>query len=308
MRSLQDIGDSEALANRFVDRIVLFVEGPGDVQAYTRIAGPGMLADFEIKLPLEDEGGWAAVQKRVRTERDENGNRKVFGLLDGESAAGLGAAKFLLRCEEPMFQCSDPELEGLIFLSGHELENLFFAYTDVSSILASHCKIRSMTDDRPARLSVGLADLTRRFFGAAMFKYTSLEAAVGTQGVKIMNTWFFGSEPNLKSILVRAKAEVERLGGDWSAFVDKLFGLTRTLREHVATIASDENDRERRLVRLADGKSLLIHLRKVVEVRDDVEGHLLTALLKGPYPGIFQDEVRRRTAPPPAPPATAMAA
>lgn len=295
MRSLVEAGDSQALANRFLDRIILMVEGPGDVNGFRKLAGPAMLADYEFKLPLENEGGCTAVQLRVRKERDENGNKKVFGLLDGESAAGLGAVVDLLRCEEPMFETGRAEHDGLIFLSGHEFENLFFAHVDVCAVLAAHCRLSGMDDATPARLSDQLEDLTRRFFGAAMFKYTSLDAAVGKLGVKIMNTWFFGSEPDLKSILCKAKAEVVRLGGDWPTFLGQLFAITRILRAHILSLPPNPADRRHRLLRLADGKAILHYLRTGMSAGQEVEGHLMRELLGSAYPETFRAGLRQRT-------------
>ena len=295
MRTLSEIGDSEALALRFVDRIILLVEGPGDVNGFRRLAGPGMLVDFEIKLPLENQGGCTAVQQRVRKERDANNNLKVFGLLDGEAAAGLGAVTDLLTAEQPMFQTSRPDHEGLIFLAGHEFENLFFAHVDVCAVLANHCRLSRMDDGEPDRLSDRLLDLTSRFFGAAMFKYTSLDAAVGQYSAKILNTWFFGSEPDLKSILVRAKSEVVRVGGNWTTFVRQLFALTRVLRAHVATLPSDPAARKARLLRLADGKALLAHLRASVGAGPEIEGHLMRDLVASGFAPFFRQEVRRLT-------------
>lgn len=296
MKPLAETGDNHALALRFLDRFIFLVEGPGDLAGFRRIAGPGMLADFEFKLPLEKEGGCTAVHKRVRQERDENGNTKVFGLLDGEAAAGLGAVGELLRCDEPMFETSRADHAGLIFLSGHEFENLFFAYGDVCDVLAAHCRL-SRSDDGSEHLSDRLEDLTRRFFGAAMFKYTALDAAVGTCGAKILNTWFFGSERTTTDILRKARSEVLRLKGDWPTFLKQLFVVTRTLRQHVAGLPKDPTKRRERMLRLADGKALLSHLRSVVGAGQEVEGHLIRELLKTSYPEIFQAELRRRTAP-----------
>lgn len=295
MRRLSEVGDPEALANRFLDRIILLVEGPGDVNGFRHLAGPDMLVDFEIKLPLEGQGGCGAVQQRVRKERDENDNKKVFGLLDGEAAAGLGAVAELLTCEEAMFQTGRADHEGLIFLSGHEFENLFFAHVDVCAVLASHCKLSRLDDGLSAKLSSNLIELTTRFFGAAMFKYTSLDAAYGNLGVKILDTWFFGTEPDRKAILQKAKSEVIQLGGDWPTFVAQLFAITRVLRTHVSTLPKDPATRRARLLRLADGKALLTHLRKVVSVGDQIEGHLLRDLIAAPYAEAFRSEVRRRT-------------
>lgn len=295
MTPLAEAGDNQALANRFLDRIILLVEGPGDVEGFRRIAGPRMLVNYEFKLPLENQGGWVAVQTRVRQERGDNGNTKVFGILDGEAAAGLGAVGELLRCDDPMFETGKADHDGLIFLSGHEFENLFFAYVDVCEILAWHCRLSRMNDEGSSKLSDDLADLTRRFFGAAMFKYTSLDAAVGTQGTKILNTRFFGSETSMIDILRKARSEVERLGGDWPTFLERLFVVTRVLRTHVAGLPKDAGKRRERLLRLADGKVLLSHLRSTVGAGQEVEGHLMRDLLRSEYPPIFQAELRRRT-------------
>jgi hypothetical protein len=123
MPSLRSIGDSVELDNRYIDKCVVYVEGDDDEGLWKFIIGLDVGDRIEFKVPLSMGSGYEVVHDRVRKERP--GNPKIYGLLDGEAAASFGQIGRLINAadSEIIFELDSPELEGILFLVEHEVEN-----------------------------------------------------------------------------------------------------------------------------------------------------------------------------------------
>ncbi|MFA5969165.1 MAG: hypothetical protein WC816_07990 [Sphingomonas sp.] len=293
MRDIMAMGDASELLNQFSAKYILYVEGPGDRTAYRQIVGASFLVDHDFQLPPAGTGA-NAVRNRVREERISS--NRVFGFLDGEAAAAMGAAHKLVQCDDLLFTVEDPDLSGLIFIAAHEIENLILSYCDVAPTIASHKPLAKMADGEADLIRKRLETLTGRFLTAAMFKYASLHLQHKGQCVHVANTRIFADDSlNLKQVLAGMKIVItQQLGLDWPVFVAELFTITRAMRDKVAAVPQPALGKERRHLRLADGKQLLQKLRG--QAGKEVEGHLLGVLARSSFAGDLCDAIRSEIA------------
>lgn len=289
MTSLASLGDGAAVANFYQDRIIVMVEGSGDLNAFQRFVGTGYDADlmFKVAPTPKGKGGCQAVRDRVAEERQQND--KVFGLLDGEAAAVLDGTQALYESEDELFQL--PETDGLIFLSTHEIENLYFAHADVCGAIAHHKPLAKLAFTS-ANVATTLDENLERYWGAACYKYASAYFYARNQMTSLVNTKIFDDDP-LRAVLKILRLMVTGGGSvTWGAFKLK----ARALRDAGATLVAARGygaaEKKAWKLRVADGKELLRRLRRINgEVGDAVEGHLLKEVCNGPYPAAFRDRL-----------------
>lgn len=286
MPSLASLGDGNAVANFYSDRIIFMVEGAGDLNAYERIVGPGFDADlvFKVAPTPKGAGGCQAVRDRVAEERQKND--KVFGLLDGEAAAVLNATQTLYESEEILFQIAGRS--DLIFLNVHELENLYFEHADVCSAIAHHKPVAQLSFT-PANVMASLDDNLDRFMAAAYCKYASAYFYARNEIGTLINTKIFAHD-SAREIIKILKAFVESDGKiTWTEFRDKARSLQGAGSKLVETRSYDTAQARKWKLRIGDGKELLRKLRKLHgNIGDAVEGHLLKELCESQYPAEFK--------------------
>lgn len=286
MPSLASLGDGNAVANFYSDRIIFMVEGAGDLNAYERIVGPGFDADivFKVAPTPKGAGGCQAVRDRVTEERKNND--KVFGLLDGEAAAVLDGTQTLYESDEILFQIADRG--DLIFLNVHELENLYFEHADVCSAIAHHKSVAKLSFT-PANVKASLDEHIDRFMAAAYCKYASAYFYARNEIGTLINTKIFGLD-SVREIIKILKAFVQSDGKiSWSEFRAKARGMQDAGSELLAARSYDASQTKSWKLRISDGKELLRKLRKLHgDVGDAVEGHLLKEVCESAYPGLFR--------------------
>lgn len=88
MPSLNEIGDSEAVDNSYIDKLIFYVEGDDDQNLFSKFFFRDRAESVEVKQPPGLEGGFKAVLERVANERPKNS--KIFGILDGEALLAIG--------------------------------------------------------------------------------------------------------------------------------------------------------------------------------------------------------------------------
>ncbi|KQM32523.1 hypothetical protein ASF03_13780 [Rhizobium sp. Leaf68] len=286
MPDIFEVGDTQALLNRYAGKFILYVEGPGDRNAYRQIVGSEFLIDYDFVLPPDNKTGANSVRKRVTEERLTN--RRVFGFLDGEAAAALGIAEALVRSDGIVFRPKDQAMDGLVFVAAHEIENLILCYSDVAPTIAQHKPMHRLADGEADRIREQLRLLNGRFLAAAMFKYTSLHLQHKGQCVHVANTRIFSDDSaNLKAILREMKIVVTRhCQLNWRDFANELYSITRALRRHIVATGETSDEKWNRHLRLADGKALLKKVRG--QAGPDVEGHLLAGLAKSEFAEKFR--------------------
>jgi hypothetical protein len=292
MPNLSAIGDPESVKYLYSKRTIFLVEGPGDKNAFEAIVGSGYEADVEFQIASAGagQGGCKAVRDRVAELRP--GNKRVFGLLDGEVAASVGATQALLYCSETIFTV--PSTDGLIFLGAHELENIYFENADVPAIISSHRSAASLHRHPPAQVAQSLDNNVSRFIRASVYKYTSAYFHSRGEMRGILSTKIFGQAPSaeVRKIVVAAVTSGGKI--NWETFVSQLIQTGRTARDALRGVASSPAARRSWLLRIADGKELLAKLRQLHgNLGEEVEGALLREVCKGGYPNVFRTSLFR---------------
>src|SRR5579859_7381130 len=129
MPRLSEIGDTNAVDDRYAAKVIIYVEADDDETIFYALSGPGIREYIEFKPPSALGRGAGSVAHEVRSRC--SGNSKIFGLIDGEMAAASGAVDQLIQCDSLLFILSGEESDGLIFLGHHEIENLLLKHGDL---------------------------------------------------------------------------------------------------------------------------------------------------------------------------------
>ena len=282
MPQFGEIGDPTAVENLYVEKIVVYVEGEVDANLYYEIAGSAIRGHLEFRGPPVGRGGSDAVITRVRAERPANA--KVFGLVDGEAAAKVGAVDKLLECTNLFFRLDDAAVAGILFLGQYELENLLAMNGDLPDII-----LRDLDPSLIGRITLeevegSITEATRIFFLAALLKYASVtlhhrSRVAGGQGCPTLDSSRFLDHRGFRDVLAEIRAQVAAEGE--VTWVQLRREIRRTRQEFVARLrAAGANVPEisRAKLRVADGKSLLNLLKRTYSPRGRWESHLATAI------------------------------
>ncbi|MGH7027487.1 hypothetical protein [Brevundimonas sp.] len=290
MANLSQIEDPDALDNRYADKIIVYVEGEGDQRLFSRIVGPDVADRLEFKTPADTTGGCSFVVSRVKAERLTND--KIFGLVDGEAAANHGATDALLDCEGSLFALpAAAGLEGVIFLSGHELENVVLLHGEIYELIAKNVSLQSMGKADAADVRKTLLALTPRFFIAALMKYASLHVGLTVgASVSVKGGVFVDPKASTVTLVRELRQQVVGGGGDWGAYKAEIGRILRRLRDRFEAEAITGEGLSDHLIRLADGKNLLLRLRKIY-AGVPKDGLLADALTRPPYADHFRAEL-----------------
>lgn len=286
MPSLASIGDAAAVDNRYADRVIVYVEGEGDQRLFSKIVSSDVRALLEFKVPNAAGSGCRVVMDRVAAERKKN--PKVYGLLDGETAAVIGAMDALIEAGPHLFEiANDPATEGLIFLSAHELENVVLLHGDVCELVSKNTALAKMDAVSAADVAKTVRKLAVRFFVAALMKYASVHVGRSVPDpVMISGGHFVDGKRSAMDLLRELRTKVQAAGGDWSAYRGEMRRILLQLKTQSAARALKVGARSEELLRLADGKNLLAGLRQA-HGQTPQEGLLADALTRPPYADEF---------------------
>ena len=294
MPSLDALGDPSALVNKYLDKVIVYVEGDGDQRLFGRIIGPDVADQLEFQTPVTDGGGCRAVIKRVQAERLSNS--KIFGLVDGETAVELGGVAEFVKCRKHLFVLpAIGRADGVIFLSGHELENLILMHGGVCELVSKNMKLAHLGDVEAAEVEETLLRLTRRFLLAALLKYAAFSLGIGgAPVVTISSGKLIDQQTSVTTWLEELRTAVVAAGGDWPAYRAEAKSILQSLIAQLDAEAATAAMKRTHFVRLADGKNLLKGLQRHYG-QNIGEGILADALTKPPYATEFRSELLELT-------------
>ena len=257
MPSLRELGDSNAVENKYVDRVVFYVEGEDDSKLFKVYLLKPFLPSVEIKIPSTLGGGYQAVMRRVQDERTVN--KKIFGIVDGEALLPLGH----VAAYRDLFGASDwiviPEFEGIYFIPCWELENLLYSRDILPPGLIALQPVARLTQwtERTVK-NVILAEALR------LSELSSLNLALMAESYGVIRAETKSEIDKRHDLLREIEAEVARLERsdpvkrryeEWREFFRNLLRTSPT-RDHMY----DE------FVSRVDGKALSIRLRRRLRI------------------------------------------
>lgn len=138
MPSFNEFIDSQAVANRFSDQVVVYVEGESDVEILTRIFRHKIgLVEFRPPVDGAGGGGCEAVRSRVLVERKKN--EKIFGIIDGDIYFRYRAWAKFYETEKTEETKEEYSADGIIVLERWELENYVCEPKAVFRLIQNWC-------------------------------------------------------------------------------------------------------------------------------------------------------------------------
>ena len=297
MPSLRSIGDSAELDNRYIDKCVVYVEGDDDEGLWRFIVGVDVGDRIEFKVPLTLGSGHEVVYDRVRIERPRN--PKIYGLLDGEAAASFGQVGRLINATdaEIVFELDTPELEGILFLVDHEIENVILRHSNLTGYIQNHVtKIKSLGSRNVTEIDDQLLSLARRFFIAALFKYASAHLKATGAGCGVLNVDRFRAPGSVLAVVRAMKQLVQAEGAvNPSAFMREVFAIARLLRSRVQTETMSAQKKGEHIFRLAEGKGFQACVHRNFKLQHTCDAHLAERLKTSPYAAKFKEAILAAT-------------
>lgn len=289
MPKLSEIGNSDAVDSVYAARAVVYVEADVDSVVFARIVGMDDAQRVVFKAPRADGGGCGAVCAQVDQER-ANGNRHVFGLIDGEAAAGLGGLNELIAAASAIFPL--PSHEGVFCLAEHELENLMLLHSDVCGFLVNDVVLGDLLARDRVEVEQTLKRLTLRFLAAAILKYAALELRRRRgEAYQVDVGRFHDRTQSIKSIRTALQVGIVKSGLDWGVFRGQVIAIRLALRQRFHDEKLSWETRSQHLLRLADGKGVMANLKKHYSASNKIEGHLINRLVCSAYADVFREEI-----------------
>ncbi len=289
MPDISDIGDPEELENRYLDKVIVYVEGEPDEKAYWAMLGPDVAHCLELKVPPTT--GHEGVTNQVAEERPTN--PKIFGLLDGEEAATFGGMEHFIACEDPIFEI--PGADGLLFILGHELENILILYGEFCEHISDDVRLNDLGKYSPSDIQLTLREFKQRFFAGALYKYAAKELRRNGSDCKIIDVGRFQAKVTTSSVLKDLRTEFLSEGTDWIAFRSALQSVISKVRSRFNTKDFNADEKTLELIRLADGKQLLNKMRSHFNNTARWEGHLVRNVSRAPFAERFRDLMIEKT-------------
>lgn len=296
MPNLLSILDSEALENRYIDKFVVYVEGDDDEKVWTKVVGNDCRDRIEFRVPAQGGCGFEIVIARVQKERPQN--PKVFGLVDGEAVASRGCVDLLLLCQDSLFSCENPDLDGILFISDHELENLLLRHSKLSHFIAHDVAIREFGTRSEEYIENAILSLARRYFLAALFKYVSAEFKHRNCSCVLLDVQRFRSEASTLQVITELRKLLDAQPSiDRAEFMNRLFEISGQVRLKVRQEGSSSQSKLQNLIRLADGKKLMVAIQVLFKIKNNWQGHLIGQFLLSAYAQNFREELFKCLAP-----------
>jgi hypothetical protein len=260
MPSLRQIGDPTELDNLYSGKTIVYVEGTADLAFFNDLVGPDMFDRLEFKVP-EEGTGYHQVKKRVAGERPRN--KRIHGLLDGEAAVAFGHFDEFLVSDGTLFAVEGPEMDGLLFLPEHELENLVLCHVDIPTFVAQNVPFTQIGSVSAGEIRAELVTLAKRFYLLALLKFAAgrLHAAGTPCKVVDEKSGMFVSKVGVAKVMRTIKPKIIEAGIAWSDFIDTVREFAASVMAHFKNSAFEEAQKQRHVLRMADGKSMLKRVR-----------------------------------------------
>ncbi|HCL3251941.1 TPA: hypothetical protein N2A09_005774 [Pseudomonas aeruginosa] len=294
MANFADILDGDELDNKYAGKVIVYVEAEADANLFNKLIGPGWAELIEFKVPPVGGAGCGPAKARVKIERQTNS--KVFALIDGEAAVeAVDGFDKLLDCSLPIFVTDDPELEGVLFIGEHEVENILLRKGDLCNYIVADTTLSAMGRNNPADVRLVLERIVALYLLGALCKYASARLHSNGQMSGILDTKIFGSETSRLRPLIFAKLkeQVEAAQGSWDEFRNELKDLIRKVSFKIKSLDAEHGYDER--ARLADGKAVLKKIKNKYGINSRWEGHLASEIAKLSYASEFRENLFSRT-------------
>jgi hypothetical protein len=296
MPRLSEIGDTEAIDNRYARKVIVYVEAETDATIFYGLTEPGIREFLEFKTPTSLLRGGGAVAEEVKLRRAQYS--RTYGLIDGEEAAKYGAIDTLLNCRTTMFTLEQAD-EGLIFLGQHEAENVLLLHGGLTELIRRDRSILSSADLSNGDIAERVATVVRQFFQAALLKYASMtfnhraNKVTPKSGCKVIDSARFLRPGPRRAVLEDIKASVEAEGVvAWDDLLQEVKRTWRIVRQEFISTRPNSAQCGLERMRLTDGKSVVTRLAALSSSdAGKWSNHLLETAKTSDYADRFRSEL-----------------
>jgi len=290
MPELNVFVDMEEMDNRYIGKCVVYVEGRDDRNAWTRIAGSDLADRLEFKVPLAKGAGSEVVLNRVSLERPSNS--KIFGLVDGEVAAQFGEVARLIDCSEVLFELQEPRCNGILFLNAHELENVLVGHSCLAAFVERNLALKELGAIDRGEVEQNILKQAKRFYVAALIKYTWAHMYFRGLATGIGNVDHFRSDNGVTMEIQNARQKIEQHFSDGGReFRQQLVQIGRSVKARMDLVKSGGASTDGEIVRLAEGKGMLIMLRSHWNFTSANDGLLVENVYQSDFASRFRDQL-----------------
>ena len=290
MPELSVFVDVEEMDNRYIGKCIIYVEGRDDRNVWERIVGSELADRLEFKVPLAAGSGSEIVLNRVSTERPSNS--KIFGLVDGEVAAQLGEVARLINCSDVLFELRGPRCDGILFLSTHELENVLVGHSSLAEFVERNLEPRRLGAISHLEVEDDIRKQAKRFYVAALIKYTWAHMYFQGLASGVGNVDHFRSNNGITAEIQNAKQNIRReFSGNARVFRQQLMQIGQWVRSRMDVVEREGGRAGEEIVRLAEGKGLLIKLRSNWSFTTANEGLLVERVYRSDFALRFREQL-----------------
>ncbi len=290
MPELIKFGDVEEVDNRYINKCIVYVEGKDDQNVWERIVGSELSDRLEFKVPLAEGTGSETVLKRVNSERPRNS--RIFGLVDGEIAARFGEVARLIDCSNVLFAMRSRACDGILCLSTHELENVLVGHSCLAEFVECNVELKEIGSRKREEVEEHISKQAKRFYVAALIKYTWAHMYFLGLANGIGDVDHFRSDRRLLEEIRNAKQKVvcefADKGLEFRRQLGRIGGRAKTRIDAVKNSGGNPNAE---ILRLADGKGLLIKLRNHWRFTKANEGLLVERVSLSDFADKFRAEL-----------------
>ena len=265
MPSLASIGDAEAVDNRFIRKIVFYVEGREDEVLLRRYLFRDYYSDVEVKQPKNKGSGYHGVIARVASERTSN--PRIFGIVDGETLIARGKIQEFIDSANCQDWIELTDVDGVYASPCWELENFFLSSRALESVIPHLGHVRSIANFSMEKFRAVLV-----FEAVRLSIWATLNYAMAASGKSLIRAETRTDVDGISKI----RQETRRL--------EQANQIPRATAEYwrhslanTVVYSDDRYEIYDQLLGRIDGKALYIRIKKRFRLREHIIGALANA-------------------------------
>jgi hypothetical protein len=289
MPNLSSIKDTTALKQRYVNKVIVYVESDSDANLFRTIVGTKFHEYIQFETPPEKGTGCGPAKSFVAKYR--TGNSRIYALLDGEAAvAENNGFEEFVKSDAAIFTLLHPD--GVLYLADHEAENILFRQADVIAYIADQATLAELGKKKPEEIALKISSIIERQFSGALCKYASYLLHAGGKISGVLSGTHAENKPE-EEIWNLLEQRVAAGHCDWAIFKAELEKVREHIVLHLETM--DERGKTTTKWRLADGKIALTQIRRAYGIDQKWEVPLARQVADSPYAERFRQDLFKLT-------------
>jgi hypothetical protein len=148
-----------------------------------------------------------------------------------------------------IFSCENADLDGILFISEHELENRLLRHSRLSHYIAHDVPLKELGTGSEEHLECTILSLARRYFLAALFKYVSAEFKHRNCSCVLLDVQRFRSGASTRQVIAELRKLLDAQPSiDRAEFMNRLFEISGRVRLKVRAEGSSSQCKFKNLI------------------------------------------------------------